>query len=332
MKILSSDTATEKGTGEVAEARDVSVVVPSYNHARFVEKCLRSIIGQSERPRELIVIDDGSGDGSFQVIERVLKTCPFPCELIVRPNRGLCATLNEGLRRSRGEYFAYLGSDDVWLPSFLKARVALLERRPEAVLAYGHAYAIDERDRVIECTSDWARYADGDARKMLLRTATPSSPTVVYRRKALERHGWNEDAKLEDYELYLRLSADGPFAFDSQVLSAWRQHSGNTSRDLTLMMNQCQDSQRRVSELLGISHLELAAIQKALRLRYVEEFARMGQKRKALSLMQGNLHGVASATFLVRTAVRLIAPYRFVQWRRRLLQRRAYQRFGDVCS
>jgi hypothetical protein len=154
----------------------------------------------------------------------------------------------------------------------------------------------------------------------------------MYRRNALERHGWNEDAKLEDYELYLRLSADGHFAFDPQVLSAWRQHSGNTSRDLTLLLNQCQDSQRRVSELLGISHLELSAIQKALRLRYVEEFARIGQKRKALSLMQGNLRGVASATFLARTAVRLIAPYRFVQWRRRLSQRRAHQRFGDVRS
>ncbi len=69
---------------------------------------------------------------------------------------------------------------------------------------------------------------------------------------ALERHGWNEDAKLEDYELYLRLSAEGEFAFDPQVLAAWRQHNGNTSRDLSLMMHQSEASQRRVAAMLGL--------------------------------------------------------------------------------
>ncbi len=79
------------------------------------------------------------------------------------------------------------------------------------------------------------------------------APTVLYKTEMLERHGWNEDAKLEDYELYLRLSAEGEFAFDPQVLAAWRQHNGNTSRDLSLMMHQSEASQRRVVGLcLGL--------------------------------------------------------------------------------
>ena len=107
----------------------VSVVVPSYNHAQFIEATLRSIMKQTLRPAELIVIDDGSSDDSPAIIERVLNDCPFPCEFAARDNRGLCATLNEGFERTRGEYFAYLGSDDLWLPDFLKARVRLLESR-----------------------------------------------------------------------------------------------------------------------------------------------------------------------------------------------------------
>ena len=91
----------------------VSVVVPSYNHAQFVAATLQSIMKQTLRPAELIVIDDGSNDESPQIIERVLNDCPFPCELIARENRGLCATLNEGFGRTFGEYFAYLGSDDL---------------------------------------------------------------------------------------------------------------------------------------------------------------------------------------------------------------------------
>src|SRR5215218_3464501 len=126
----------------------VAVVVPSYNHAPFVGAALRSVFAQTRAPAQLLVIDDGSRDGSPHVIEEVLKDCPFPCELIARANRGLCATLNEGLKQTEGAYFAYLGSDDLWLPGFLAARAGLLEKRPRAVLAYGHAYLIDEHDEV----------------------------------------------------------------------------------------------------------------------------------------------------------------------------------------
>src|SRR5215211_557563 len=108
----------------------VAVVVPSYNHAPFVAAALRSVLAQTHAPARLLVIDDGSRDGSPRVIGDVLKDCPFPCELIARENRGLCATLNEGLAKTSGRHFAYLGSDDIWLPGLLEARVALLAQRP----------------------------------------------------------------------------------------------------------------------------------------------------------------------------------------------------------
>src|SRR5688572_18242115 len=96
---------------EQESRRAVFAVVPSYNHAQFVERCLRSIISQTQPPKKLLVIDDGSRDGSPAIIEAVLKDCPFECELIARENRGLCATLNQALDMSGEQYFAYLGSD-----------------------------------------------------------------------------------------------------------------------------------------------------------------------------------------------------------------------------
>src|SRR4030095_52779 len=196
---MSDSRTVSNETQAGAKAVSVSVVVPSYNHAAFIETTLRSIMKQTLAPAEVIVIDDGSTDNSRPVIDRALAHCDFPCEVIARDNRGLCATLNEGLDRSHGEYFAYLGSDDVWLPDFLKARTELLAARPRAVLAYGHAFFIDETNRVIDCTSDWAHYGDGDACQMLLETIAPMSPTVVYRRAALLNHSWNPEARLEDY-------------------------------------------------------------------------------------------------------------------------------------
>jgi alpha-1,3-rhamnosyltransferase len=311
-------------------APGVSVVVPSYNHAQFIEKCLRSIINQTLAPAELIVIDDGSSDGSPEVIAQTLKGCPFPCELIVRPNRGLCSTLNEGLARSRARYFAYLGSDDIWLPTFLEARVGMLERRPDAVLGYGHAYMIDDADQILECTRDWANYVDGDVRDMLLRTTAPFSPTVLYRRDALAKHGWNEHAKLEDYYLYLLLSAEGNFAFDPQVLSAWRYHGSNTSADKALMLGELLNAQCKAAPRLGLSAQDLAISQAAIKLIYAGEIAKEGRKREALSLIRQSLMVAPSLGSKVRALVWLLVPHHITMWRKDLLQQRSVRHYGSI--
>lgn len=308
----------------------VSVVVPSYNHAQFIETTLRSIIKQTLRPAELIVIDDGSSDNSAAVIERVLDDCPFPSELVARNNRGLCATLNEGFRRTGGEYFAYLGSDDLWLPDFLKARVSLLESRVAAVLAYGHAYFIDEQNAIIDSTADWAPYVDGNVREMLLQTTAPMSPTVLYRREALEQQGWNEASRLEDYDLYLRLSAEGEFAFDGRILSAWRRHSSNVSWDQTLMLEEQLRAQREAALRFGLTDRELEDLQRGTRFRRAEDFLRVGQKSQALRLITHNLRGIDSSRTAIRMLLRLLVPNAFMRGRARVRQRRAFERYGRL--
>ena len=305
--------------------------MPSYNHARFVEKTLRSVFRQTARPRELFVIDDGSRDDSPRVIERVLQDCPCPCAFVARENRGLAATLNEGFAHCSGSrYFAYLGSDDLWLPEFLAARVQLLEARPRAVLAYGGAYSIDEQGRIIDCTTDWARYVDGDARAMLLTTLAPLSPTVVYRRAALPAQPWNERARLEDYELYLRLSAAGEFAFDPRVLSAWRQHGDNTSLDLKLMLDERLAAQQRAATELGLSAQELARHQSLARFRSAQEFMRQGHKLTALKLFLTNPRGASSMSEAARLCAGLVVPYSYLRRRRRRQRARAHARYGPL--
>jgi glycosyltransferase involved in cell wall biosynthesis len=309
----------------------VSVVVPSHDHARFVERALRSIFAQTHAPAALLVIDDGSRDDSPRVIERALTSCPFPCEFIARENRGLAATLNEGLARAApSRYFAYLGSDDLWLPDFLRARVALLERRASSALAYGHCYWINVDDRVVESTEDWADYADGDARRMLWRGTGPHSPTVVYRRASVERYGWNESARLEDYELYLLLAAEFEFAFDPRVLSAWRVHTDNASRDLDFMMREWLAAQRRVASRVGVSDDELARAQTAVAWACAENFARRGEKARARELMYHNWRGAPSAPAAAKMLLRLLAPRALVERRRLRRRRNASLRYGSL--
>ncbi len=318
-------------TTATIDRAQVSVVVPSYNHAPFIETTLRSIFNQTLPANELLIIDDGSADGSPGIIEQVLKDCPLPCELISRANHGLCATLNEGLSRTRGKYFAYLGSDDLWLPEFLAARLSTLESRASAVLAYGHSFLIDEENHIVDCTLDWAQYVDGDAQTMLLQqTIAPMSPTVVYRRAALERHGWNEQARLEDYELYLRLTVDGDFAFDPRVLSAWRQHSHNTSRDFSWMIDARLAAQRRVADRLGLSAGELERLQRVSQFAGAEDLLRLGEKSKAFKLLRQSSGGAPSTASLLRTLARLCMPYALIKWHRKRKQGRAAERYGPL--
>jgi alpha-1,3-rhamnosyltransferase len=328
-------TELQEQTEEILDARpaSVSVVVPSYNHAQFIEATLRSIIRQTLPPTELLVIDDGSTDESPRIIERTLRECPFPCEFVVRENRGLCATLNEGLQRTRGDYFAYLGSDDLWLPDFLRARVSLLEARANAVLAYGHAYfivEIDGQNAIVDCTADWASYADGDVRHMLLQTTAPMSPTVLYRRRTLEHERWNEESRLEDYELYLRLSEVGEFAFDPTVLSAWRRHRSNVSWDQRLMLEEQLKAQGEAALRFGFSSEQVARLQSATRFSRAEDFLRVGQKSQALGLLIHNLKGVSSPRAASRMLLRLLIPNSFMRGRARVRQRKAFERYGSI--
>ena len=299
---------------------DVFTMVPSYNHGTFIGRCLRSIIDQTVSPRKLLVIDDGSTDGSPEVIAKVLNDCPFPSELIVRENRGLCATLNQALTLTDHKYFAYIGADDIWLPEFLDQRFRVMEERSDAVLAYGHAYIIDSDDKVIDSTADytdsWADYPDGNARAMLLKGISPISSTIFYRRSILNRVSWNERSRLEDYEMYIQLMNLGDFAFDPQVLSAWRDHSKNTSKDTQMMLREVIATQDRNIDTLGVSREELDRLQAKTKFTFAREMLQHGDKSAAMQLAKENWQGAQSKGELLKFALRMAVPMFVVGFKR----------------
>jgi alpha-1,3-rhamnosyltransferase len=325
---------SETGSDFGLEQSEVFVAIPSYNHAQFIEKCLRSIISQTLKPKKLLVIDDGSRDGSPAIIEHVLGDCPFDAELIARENRGLCKTLNQALELSEGDYFAYIGSDDFWLPKFLEKRARLMTKRKDAVLGYGHAFLVDDLDRVFGCTADydddWANYADGNPRQMLLNGVSPVSSTVFYRRAKLLQSPWNEEARLEDYELYVRLMPMGEFAFDPQALSAWRHHSYNTSKNLLLMYTEVIAAQNRNLDIFGIGRSELERAQSQSTFRYARVLLQNGKKREALRLFGESWRNADSAASIAKAVVQLALPTRFLKSYQRYKQKRLVNQYNTV--
>ena len=308
----------------------ISVVIPSYNHSLFIKHTLDAIFKQKVEINKIIVIDDGSNDDSVEIIEQTLPKSPFPCELIVRENRGLSATLNEGLAKTDGDYFAYIGSDDLWLPDFLANRIELLDSRPNAVLAFGHSFLINEHQEITDCTRNWTSYADGDMLPLLLKGVIPLSPSVVYRRKAVEKYGWNENSILEDYELYLKLSKDGEFALDTNVLCAWRQHGWNVSKDFSRMLDEWISAQNRVAGHLGISPDELEKIQAELKFNSTEDLIRSGKKKEAIMLLRENIKSAKSISKVGKMLLKLAIPAHIFQWNRKRKFNNSIKTFGKL--
>jgi hypothetical protein len=156
------------------------------------------------------------------------------------------------------------------------------------------------------------------------------SPTVLYRRSALEHERWNEQSKLEDYELYLRLSTAGEFAFDPQILSAWRRHGGNVSWDQTLMLEEQLRAQRAATLRFGFTKDQVDKLQRTTRFTRAEDFLRVGQKSAALSLIMNNLRGANSPGATARMFLRLLLPNTMLRRRVRARQRKAHERYGNL--
>lgn len=193
----------------------VSAIVPSYNHARYVEGAVRSVLAQRglDRPLEVVVIDDGSKDGSPELLTRLAAEDPR-IRLELRANQGISATFNRGLELATGEWVAYCCSDDRWQPDHLARAFAALERDPAAVVSYGRARLIDAADQPTSGEQLFAEdLTEREPLRRLLREGNGLCfvGAVFRRAAALEAGGFDPGlVVLQDYDLWLKLARAGP--------------------------------------------------------------------------------------------------------------------------
>lgn len=148
----------------------ISVVVPLYNHAKYIEGTLESVLSQTSPADEIILIDDGSSDKGFELAERILSGVPR-AKIHKQENAGAHNTLNRAIGISRGDYIAVLNSDDAFSPSKLERCRAIIGERPEIGLIAGNAGIMDGNGSRVKsgATIDWL----GRARHFLDETKLP---------------------------------------------------------------------------------------------------------------------------------------------------------------
>ena len=222
----------EKSKKKIESQVLVSVVIPSYNHARFLGEAIQSVLAQTYPRVEIIVVDDGSGDNTAEV------AAMYPSVQYVRQNnQGLAAARNTGLRASHGDILVFLDADDRLMPESLEQGVQHLLNSPESAFVSGRYRYIKEDGSIMHEYSQ--EPADPDPYAAFLQgNYIGMHATVAYRRAAIEAEGGFNPAlpACEDYDLYLRIARSHPVSVHNHVVAEYRQHGNNLSRDPGLML------------------------------------------------------------------------------------------------
>jgi glycosyltransferase involved in cell wall biosynthesis len=259
----------------------VSVVIPTWNAARFLGEAIDSVLAQDYPRVELIVVDDGSTDGT----QALLADYGARFARVAQPNQGQSAALNRGWAQARGDILSYLGADDRLHPAAVRRAVETLAAHTDCVMSYGDYELMDERSqrlrRVETPPYDYAR--------MLADLVCAPGPGVFIHRAAHEAAGpWDSALhQFPDLDYWLRLGLVGPFRRIPEVLASFRVHEASQSfaadparvDELMRVVRGIYDSGRLPSSLAGRraaslstvhtiaarAHLRAAAIGPALR-------------------------------------------------------------------
>ena len=203
---------------------NISVIVPTYNRAQLLARALQSIVTQATPPMEVIVVDDGSNDGTEEVV-----CTRFPqVQYIRQNNQGVSNTRNRGIEAARGDWLAFLDSDDEWLPQKLTSQKEMLTANPQYKICHTDEIWIRNGTRV-NAMKKHAK-AGGFIFERCLPLCVVSPSSVLIHRSVFDEVGlFNEDLHAcEDYDLWLRICARFPVLYIDRPLII--KHGGHADQ------------------------------------------------------------------------------------------------------
>lgn len=214
----------------------ISVVVPCYNHQKYIAECINSIIDQDYENIELIIVDDGSKDESVVRIMELNDKCQkrfIKFIFISRENRGLCRTLNEALEMCSGEFISIIASDDAMLPGKISKQVNYLKYNESSIGVFGGFILKNEESetRIVK-----AKRKFGFKEIMLQKHYLPAPTQMLRLSKVNEVGGFDSKLIIEDWSMWLSLTKNGgTLDYLSDVFSIYRRHDDNLSNKIPLM-------------------------------------------------------------------------------------------------
>jgi glycosyltransferase involved in cell wall biosynthesis len=207
----------------------LSIVIPAYNVEKYILEAVESALAQTFSDLEVIVVDDGSKDGTVAALAGIDDP---RLRVISQANRGLAGARNTGIREARGEYIGFLDADDTWMPEKAAKHIALMEREPDVGLTYSHSLFIDEQSvttgRVL-----FSRASSPTLAQVVRRNRVGNGSSPIARAKVFEIAGHFDEAliSLEDWEMWIRIQRDTPYSarLVPEVLNTYRINTQSLS-------------------------------------------------------------------------------------------------------
>lgn len=208
----------------------ISVIIPCYNHAKYLKNAISSILEQDSPSVEIIVVDDGSTDNTYEVSSKL------DVKYIRQNNLGLSAARNKGIEHSKGEFLVFLDADDWLLPGALKKNFSYLITNPEAAFASGAHKKVYEIDGIT--INDSTTVEKDHYLRLLQGNYIGMHAAVMYRRWVFQDFMFDTSLKMcEDYDMYLKVARIYPVIHHRHKISAYRLHGKNMSDDIPKMLN-----------------------------------------------------------------------------------------------
>jgi glycosyltransferase involved in cell wall biosynthesis len=249
----------------------VSVIVPNYNHARFLERRVRSVLEQTLQDFELICLDDSSTDNSRQVYEH-FAGLPNARFIYNATNSGSpFVQWNRGVREARGQYVWIAEADDDADPRLLESLVRKLDENPQDGVAYCQSLGVDENNQITRNYRDWSADLDPtrwnadfvndgrdeSARYLVVKNTIPNASAAVFRKSAYESAGMApEDMRLAgDWMLWSNLIRRSGVAFVAEPLNRFREHSSSMRNKTSFSPVKVEESYRVVVQIMQNVHV-----------------------------------------------------------------------------
>ena len=211
----------------------VSIIIPTYNRENVIKRAVNSVLRQSYSAYEVIIVDDGSTDGTEAVVASIED--PRIRYIALKENQGVAHARNVGIREARYEYIAFLDSDDEWLPNKLKRQMKKMQAVPnEFAMVYCRMSGLmrNRTDRFVCPQRDYVKeILEGNLFQPLLFQNVIGTPTIVVRKECLEQVGGFKEALrcLEDWELILRIAKRWKIGFVDEILVEVHKSAGSVS-------------------------------------------------------------------------------------------------------
>lgn len=211
----------------------VSVIMPSYNHEKFISVAIDSVLNQNFNDHELVIIDDASKDKSREIIESFKEKNNRIRAIFHKENKGIAKTLNEGIGEAEAEFIALIASDDVWVKNKLEKQLKVLEKN-EDLIVWSEGEIIDGKGRPTGETftqkhGALQRKKSGDIFEELLKGNFIFGSSFITKRENLRDVGFNEQFKyLNDWQFYVDLAKKYNYYYISEPLAKYRIHGSNT--------------------------------------------------------------------------------------------------------